>query len=56
MPMEGEERFWNNQNRDGVPWDFQGDQKCFITGVYGDPQPNVLKNLEGTNVKIYKNA
>ena len=39
IPMEGEERFWNPQNRDGVS---EG-PKRFIMGVYGVKQSNVLK-------------
>ena len=52
MPMEGEERFWNPQNRDGVP----GGQKTFYNGslwVWG-PTVKCPKHLEGTNVKICK--
>ena len=43
MPMEGEERFWNPQNRDGVAWGLHGDQKRSIMEVYGVPRSNVLK-------------
>ena len=38
-----------------VPWNFQGDQKWFIMGVWG-PTFKCAKHLEETNVKIYKNA
>ena len=50
--MEGEERFWNPQNRDGVP----GGPKTFYNGSLWGPTVKCPKNLEGTNVKIYKNA
>ena len=54
MPMEGEERFWNPQNRDGVPWEFQGDQKHFIMGVYGVQLSNVLKTWKEPMFKSTK--
>ena len=50
MPMGGGVRFWNPQNRDGVP----GGPKTFYNGSLWGPTIKCPKNLEGTDVKIYK--
>lgn len=45
--MKGEERFWNPQDRDGVP----GGPKTFYNGSLTVKYP---KHLKGTNIKSYK--
>ena len=51
MTMEGEERIWNSQNG----WSSRGPKMFDIGALWGETV-KCPKHLEGTNVKIYKNA